>query len=182
MVARPLSFGVSLNVQRVLTMPLRSRRMVLESLESRQLLSVAHPSAEVSVLAKSKQFTVAGTLTGSLTVTPGGNPVESVVATGDLGKLGTVQLQATDPKGTHKGVVFTFTSAQGTLTFTSTFSSKNGAHHGYTLTLKHRTGAYAKWTGTGRLETTAPPGPQPVIEPGQRAFPVVVPLKLTLKG
>ena len=181
MVARPLSFGVNLNVQRVLTMPLRSRCMVLEALESRQLLSVSHPSAEVSVLAKSKQFTVAGTLTGSLTITPGGNPVESVVATGDLGTLGTVQLQAADPKGTHKGVVFTFTTAQGTLTFTSTFSS-NPVHDGYTLTLKHRTGAYAKWTGTGRLNVTAPPGPVPVIEPGQSAFPIVVPLKLTLKG
>ena len=42
MVAGPLSFGVSLIVQRVLKMPLRSRRMVLESLESRQLLSVSH--------------------------------------------------------------------------------------------------------------------------------------------
>ena len=65
--AGPLSFGVSLIVERVLTMPLRSRRMVLESLESRQLLSVSPTSAEVSTLAKSKQFKESGTLTGSLT-------------------------------------------------------------------------------------------------------------------
>ena len=178
--AGPLSFGVSLIVQRVLTMPLRSRRMVLEALESRQLLSVSPTTAEVSVLAKSKQFTVVGTLTGSLTITPG-HPGESLVATGDVGKLGTVQLQGTDPKGTHKGVVFTFTSAQGTLTFTSTYSSKPGVHNGYTLKLKKRTGAYAGWTGTGKLKITAPPGPAPVVGPGQ-PVPVVVPLRLTLKA
>ena len=159
-------------------MPLRSRRMVLEALESRQLLSVSPTTAEVSVLAKSKQFTVAGTLTGSLTISP---PSESTVATGDVGKLGTIQLQGTDPNGTHKGVVFTFTSAQGTLTFTSTFSSKPGVHNGYTLKLKKRTGAYARWTGTGKLNITAPPGPAPVVVPGQ-PFPVVVPLRLTLKA
>ena len=176
--AGPLSFGVSLNVQRVLTMPLRSRRMVLESLESRQLLSVSPTSTHVSALARPKPFTVVGTLTGSLTISP---PSESTVATGELGRLGTVQLQGTDPKGTHKGVVFTFTSAQGTLTFTSTFSSKVGVHEGYTLTLKHPTGAYAGWTGTGKLNITAPPGPAPVVGPGQ-PFPVVVPLRLTLKA
>jgi hypothetical protein len=177
MVAGPLSLGVSLIMQRVLEMPLRSRRMVLESLESRQLLSVAHPSAEVSVLAKSKQFTVVGSLTGSLTISPGHG--DSLVATGNVGKLGTLQLQGTDPKGTHVGDVFTFTTAQGTLTFTSTFSAKP-VHNGYTLKLKHRTGAYAGWTGTGMLNVTAPPGPAPVFVPGQ-PFPVVVPLRLTLK-
>ena len=156
-------------------MPLRSRRMVLESLESRQLLSVSTTSAHVSALARPKPFTVVGTLTGSLTISP---PSESTVATGELGRLGTVQLQGTDPKGTHKGVVFTFTSAQGTLTFTSTYSSKVGPHEGYTLTLKKRTGAYARWTGTGRLNIMAPPGPAPVVQP----FPVVVPLRLTLKA
>ena len=148
-------------------------------MESRQLLSVSPTSAEVSALAKAKHFTVVGTLTGSLTISP---PSESLVATGDVGELGTVQLQGTDPKGTHKGVVFTFTSAQGTLTFTSTYSSKPGVHNGYTLTLKNRTGAYAGWTGTGKLNITAPPGPAPVVAPGQHTFPVVVPLRLTLKA
>jgi hypothetical protein len=157
-------------------MPLRSRRMVVESLESRQLLSVSPTSAHVSALARPKPFTVVGTLTGSLTISP---PSESTVATGELGQLGTVQLQGTDPTGTHKGVVFTFTSAQGTLTFTSTF--KPGVHGGYTLTLKKRTGAYAGWTGTGKLNITGPPGPPPVVGPGQ-PFPVVVPLRLTLKA
>ena len=159
-------------------MPLRSRRMVLESLESRELLSVSPTSAEISALAKSKQVVVVGSLTGSLTISP---PSELLVATGDVGTLGTVQLQGTDPKGTHKGVVFTFTSAQGTLTFTSTFSSKPGVHSGYTLKLKNRTGAYARWTGTGKLDITGPPGPPPVVAPGQ-PFPVVVPLRLTLKA
>jgi hypothetical protein len=93
-VAGPLSFGVSLIVERVLSMPLRSRRMVLESLESRQLLSVSHPSAEVSALAKSKQFQVVGSLTGTISVSMS-NPATELVGTGDLGQLGTVQLQAT---------------------------------------------------------------------------------------
>ena len=179
--AGPLSFGVSLIVQRDFTMPRRSRRMVLESLESRQLLSVSPTSAEVSALAKAKHFQVVGSLTGSTTfiLSP---PSTSLVATGELGSLGPVQLRGTflypPAAGPHVRIGFTLTSAQGTLTFTSTYSSKVGVHHGYTLKLKNRTGAYARWTGTGRLVQTTVPGPIP--QPPQ-AETVGLSLQLTLK-
>src|SRR4029077_18181813 len=121
MVAGPLSLGVSLIVQRVLEMPLRSRRTVLESLESRQLLSVSHPSAEVSALAKSKQFQVVGSLTGTTGELPSQPAGFAFNATGELGMLGPVQLQATILFGlgtrTLPGSVVTLTSAQGTMTF-----------------------------------------------------------------
>ena len=170
--AGPLSFGVSLIVQRVLTMPLRSRRMILESLESRQLLSVSPTSAEVSALAKSKHFQVVGSLTGSITPILS-HPGPSLVATGELGSLGPVQVQSTFPDGPHPRFVFPLTSAQGTLTFTA-----KSARHGYTLTLKQGTGAYTGWTGTGTLNIT-PLGlptepPQPV--------PARFSLRLTLKA
>ena len=170
--AGPLSFGVCLIVERVLTMPLRSRRVVLESLESRQLLSVSPTLAEVSALAKSKQFQVVGSLTGSMT-TLLSHPATSLVATGDVGKLGPVQLQSTIPGTSHPRVVFTLTSAQGTMTFTA-----KPAHHGYTLTLKQRTGAYAGWTGTGTLNITAPGPPTAPTQP----MPVRISLRLTLKA
>ena len=155
MAAGPLSFGVSPIVQRALTMPLRSRRMILESLESRQLLSVSPTSAEVSALAKSKHFQVVGSLTGSLTPIPN-QPSASLVATGELGSLGPVQVQTTLPFGPRSRFVFPLTSAQGTMTFTA-----KSAHHAYTLTLKQGTGAYIGWTGTGTLVMSqlGPPAP-----------------------
>ena len=160
MVAGPLSFGVSLIVQRVLSMPLRSRCRVLESLESRQLLSVSHPSAEVSALAKSKHIQVVGSLTGSVTPIQS-QGVDSFVATGDLGTFGPVQVQGTFPAGPSSRFVLPLTSAQGTLTFTT----KSG-RHGYTLTLKQGTGAYTGWTGTGTLTLTplGPPGAPPDLQ------------------
>jgi hypothetical protein len=173
MVAGPLSFGVSLNVQRVLTMPLRSRRMVLESLESRQLLSVSPTSAEVSALAKSKPFQVVGSLTGSVTPIPN-QAADSFVATGNLGRLGPVQVQSTFPAGPRPRFVFPLTSAQGTLAFTV-----KPARHGYTLTLiKQRTGAYAGWTGTGTLTIT--PLGLPTEPP--TSVPASFSLRLTLKS
>jgi hypothetical protein len=154
-------------------MPLRSRRMILESLEYRQLLSVSPTSAEVSALAKSKKFQVVGSLTGSMT-TLLSHPATSLVASGDVGKLGPVQLQSTIPMTSHARVVFTLTSTQGTMTFTA-----KPARHGYTLTLiKQRTGAYAGWTGTGTLNITAL---GPPTAPTQ-AMPVRIPLRLTLKA
>jgi hypothetical protein len=175
-VAGPLSFGVSLIVQRVLSMPLRSRCRVLESLESRQLLSVSHPSAEVSALAKSKQFQVVGSLTGTISVSMS-NPATELVGTGDLGQLGTVQLQATLSMVSHGRVDVTLTSAQGTMTFTAK-ATHSGYTQAYTLTLvKQRTGAFAGWTGTGTLNVN-PVGPANGI-----GTPVAVglPLRLTLK-
>src|SRR5262245_39900655 len=121
-------------------MPLRSRRMILESLESRQLLSVSPTSAEISALAKSKHFQVVGSLTGSVTPIPSITG-DSLVATGELGSLGPVQVQTTFPAGPRPRFVFPLTSAQGTMTFTA----KTG-RHGYTLTLKQGTGAYTGWT------------------------------------
>jgi hypothetical protein len=170
-VAGPLSFGVSLNLQRGLTMPLRSRRIVLESLDCRQLLSVSPAVAEVSALAKSKPIKVVGSLTGTLT-TLLSRPATSLVASGELGQLGTVQLQSTLPEGSHARDVFNLTSAQGTMTFTA----KPG--HRYTLTLKHPTGAYAGWTGTGTLSITALGPPTAPNQP----VPVSIGLRLTLKA
>jgi hypothetical protein len=182
MVAGPLSLGVSLIVQRDLTMPLRSRRMVLESLESRQLLSVSPTSAEVSTLAKPKQFKESGTLTGSLTTVLAGT---SFVANGDVGTLGAVQLQSLVPHKAHAKVAFTLTTAQGTMTF----NAKPTAHQGYTLTLKKQhTGAYAGWTGTGTLTLRAvgpSVGPTGAItNPGSlgSSQPATFSLKLTLKA
>ena len=188
--AGPLSLGVSLIVQRVLTMPLRSRRMLLESLESRQLLSVAHPSAEVSTLAKSKQFKESGTLNGSFTTVQTGASIvqtsTSFVAAGDVGSLGSVQLQSLIPIQPHAKVVFTLTSAQGTMTFAAKAIGHQG---GYSLTLnKQHTGAYAGWTGTGQLILRAtgiaigPTGAN--VNPGTlgSSAPVTFSLKLTLKS
>jgi hypothetical protein len=173
-VAGPLRFGVSLIVERVLSMPLRSRRMVLESLECRQLLSVSHPSGEVSALAKSKHIQVVGSLTGSVTPIPS-QEVDSFVATGDLGTLGPVQVQSTFPAGPSSRFVFPLTSALGTLSFTT----KSG-RHGYTLTLKQGTGAYTGWTGTGTL-TLTPLGPPGAPTGPPTPVPASFALKLTLK-
>ena len=175
--AGPLSFGVSLIVQRVFAMPRRSRRMILESLESRQLLSVSPTSAEVSALAKAKHFQVVGSLTGSSTfiLSP---PSTSLVGTGELGSLGPVQLQGTfrypPAAGPHVRIGFTLTSAQGTMTFTA-----KPARHGDTLTLKQGTGAYTGWTGTGTLNTK-PLGPPPTAP--TQPMPVSISLRLTLKA
>ncbi len=174
--AGPLSFGVSLIVQRVLTMPLRSRRMILESLESRQLLSVSPTPAEVSALAKSKPFHVVGSLTGP-THPIANQPGEiSLVATGELGSLGPVQVQTTFPDAPHSRFVLPLTSAQGTLTFTAK-SAKSGGFK-YTLTLMQGTGAYTGWTGTGTLTMT------PLTPPGIPGQPVLagLSLRLTLKA
>ena len=130
--------------------------MILESLESRQLLSVSPTSAEVSALAKSKHFQVVGSLTGSLTPIPN-QPSTSLVATGELGSLGPVQVQTTLPFGPRSRFVFPLTSAQGTMTFTAkpplitrtpSRSSKS-------------TGAYIGWTGTGTLVIVAARPPRP---------------------
>ena len=172
--AGPLSFGVSLIVQRDLTMPLRSRRMVLEFLESRQLLSVSHIPAQVSALAKPKQFKVVGSLTGTETALLG-QPAIALKATGQLGSLGAVTLQSTLPVFPRAKVVFTLTSPQGTMTFTGKFIP-GGV---YNLTLKRpHSGAFAGWTGTGRLVQTTVPGPIP--QPPQ-AETVGLSLQLTLK-
>ena len=154
-------------------MPLRSRRMVLESLESRQLLSVSPTSAEVSVLAKPKHFQVVGALTGTegaLLSRPG----SAFSVTGELGMLGPVQLQSTIPLRSRTRNVFTLTSAQGTMTFTA----KN-THGVYTLTLKRQhSGAFAGWTGTGRLVQTTVPTPLP---PPPQSLMVGLSLQLALK-
>jgi hypothetical protein len=150
--------------------------MILESLESRQLLSVSPTSAEVSALAKAKHFQVVGSLSGSSTLilSP---PGSSLVATGELGSLGPVQLQGTflyPAAGSHVRIVFTLTSAQGTMTFTA-----KAARHGDTLTLKQGTGAYTGWTGTGTLNIKAL-GP-PTTAPTQ-PVPASISLRLTLKA
>jgi hypothetical protein len=172
-VAGPLSFGASLIVQRVLTMPLRSRRMILESLESRQLLSVSPTSAEVSALAKSKPLQVVGSLTGTETGLQG-QPAIALKATGELGMLGPVQLQSTIPLESRARNVFTLTSAQGTMTFTA-----KDNHGVFTLKLmRQHSGAFAGWTGTGRLVQTTVPGP---IPPPPQSATVGLSLQLTLK-
>jgi hypothetical protein len=150
--------------------------MILESLESRQLLSVSHISADVSALAKPKPkpkpFKEAGTLTGTMTVLLT-HPATAFAASGQVGTLGSVQLQSIIPAGPHPKFVITLTSAQGTMNFAG-----KPARHGFTLTLKQGTGAYTGWTGTGTLTITPtgfptePPKPVPVSDS----------LKLTLKA
>jgi hypothetical protein len=148
--------------------------MILESLESRQLLSVSPTSAEVSALSKSKQFQEVGSLTGSTTVLLS-HPASLFVATGEVGTLGPVQLQSTIPAAQHPKIVFTLTSAQGTMTFAA-----KPARHGYTLTLKQRTGAYTGWTGTGTMNITALGFPSNTLPP--QPVPISVSLRLTLKA
>jgi hypothetical protein len=137
--------------------------MILESLESRQLLSVSPVAAEVSALARPKPFQVVGSLTGTFTVLLKTPPANSIVATGEVGTLGSVQLQSTFPEGPRPHGFFTITSAQGTMTFAA-----KPIRNGYTFTaLKHGTGAYTGWTGTGTLKMTfigvsQPPAPEQV--------------------
>jgi hypothetical protein len=148
--------------------------MILESLESRQLLSVSPTSAEVPALAKSKPFQVVGSLTGTETALLSQLGI-ALKATGELGMLGPVQLQSTIPFGSRARNVFTLTSAQGTMTFTA-----NDIHGVFALTLKRQhSGAFAGWTGTGRLVQTTVPGPLP---PPPQAETVGLSLQLTLKA
>jgi hypothetical protein len=153
--------------------------MILESLESRQLLSVSPTSAEVSALAKPQPLQVVGSLTGTETglLSP---PGIALKATGDLGMLGPVQLQGTTLINPRTGLtlptgsVFTLTSAQGTMTFTAKFN-----HGVEVLTLKRQhSGAFAGLTGTGRLVQTTVPGP---IPPPPQSATVGLSLQLTLK-
>jgi hypothetical protein len=133
---------------------------------------VSPTSAEVSALAKSKPFQVVGSLTGTETALLG-QPSIALKATGELGSLGPVQLQSTIPALPRAKVVFTLTSAQGTMTFTGKFKGV------FILTLKRQhSGAFAGWTGTGRLVQTTVPGPLP---PPPQAATVGLSLQLTLK-
>jgi hypothetical protein len=150
--------------------------MILESLESRQLLSVSPTSAEVSALAKAKPFQVVGSLTGSLTPIPNQPSAFSLAATGELGSLGTVQVQTTYPDVPRPRFVFPITSAQGTMTFT--VKNAKSSRYEYTLTLQQGTGAYTGWTGTGTLNMMPIGGPG---TPGQ-PVPTSFSLRLTLKA
>jgi hypothetical protein len=147
--------------------------MILESLESRQLLSVSPTSALVSPLAKPKPFQVVGSLTGTETALLS-QPAIALKATGELGSLGPVQLQSTILLGSRARNVVTLTSAQGTMIFTA-----KDIHGRYALTLKRQhSGAFAGWTGTGTLDQTTVPVPLP---PPPQTVTVGLSLQLTLK-
>jgi len=153
-------------------MPPRSRRPVLESLESRHLLSVAaQPPAAVSALARPKTVQLSGAIVAAQSMSQGRPLGFQYVGSGKLGSLGVVQLNALFPIGRDSQSTVTLASARGSLEFSADRRLVGPTH----LVLRGGTGAYTGWSGTGTLSVI------PLQSGYAHIHPVKLSFKLTLK-
>ncbi len=144
---------------------LRSRRVQLELLESRELLSVAglplHPATEISPLAKAKE-TITGSLSGQAQLKPTSftTGTTDFEATGNTTVLGSTTLTGSVVYSTNKHHVLSYTKGVATLTDLSgdqikvsyTGSGKVVAAGDFTFSVKGKvtsgTGKFAGAVGT----------------------------------
>jgi hypothetical protein len=128
-------------------------------LEDRKLLSTAvAPAAEVSALAKPRSVHVVGSIAGGEFLVQSRQIMLGYIGSGTLEILGTVQMRVnfTASIPPLPRTTLTLTSTSGALTFVDKATYPGlGLNR---LTLQQGTGAYAGWTGTGRLIIKLKPG------------------------